>query len=292
MKQLQNLMIDILTNGQERKTRSGVVQSVFRRDFTHDMRISFPATLGKKLAFNAMAGEGLWFSNGDTCLGSLRVYSGLSEGALTIWSKDCERWNNTRRRGGHSPEDLGKLYGHQWRRFGADDHRHGDNGVDQLQDLVTNMMTDPNSRYHIVQAYNPTDVDEESAALPPCHTGFQIYVDKTTGEFDLDWTQRSVDVFLGLPFNIASYGWLMCVLGQITGLTPRFLYGSLKDTHLYMDHSEAITEYLSRTPSDEPCRLRMPHITCLEDLKYLTAADFSLENYNPQPAIKAPLSVG
>lgn len=294
MKQTHNLMHDILLKGQRRETRSGVVYSVFRREIVHDMRISFPAPTTKKLMFNAMVGEGLWFANGDTCLGSLRVYSNLAEDAWTIWSNDCKRWHSKGdiqdAEGNIIPkDDLGKLYGDQWRDFGGSNSVEG---VDQLQNLVDKMKNDPNSRYMIVQAYNPYDIADNAMALPPCHTGFQVYVDRETGEFDLDWTQRSVDVFLGLPFNIASYGWLMCVLGSITGLTPRFLYGSLKDTHIYESHLEAVGTQLSRIPSDKPCQLIMPSIKSLDDLKHLTAADFSLTDYDPMPAIKAPLSVG
>lgn len=293
MKQLQQLMHDICLSGQRRETRSGVVHSVFRREFTHDMRTGFPATTGKKLAFKAMVGEGLWFTNGDTCLSSLRHYSNLSADAWTIWSNDCARWHSIPRfydNGNVVPkDDLGALYGDQWRDYGGTE---SEEGVDQLQNLIDKMKDDPNSRYMIVQAYNPSDVNSDAAALPPCHTGFQVYVDRETGEFDLDWTQRSVDVFLGLSFNIASYAWLMCVLGSITGLTPRFLYGSLKDTHIYDAHMEGVTEYLSRTIGDDVCHLVMPKIDNLYDLGGLTAADFSLSNYNPQGAIKAPLSVG
>lgn len=294
MKQLQDLMREVHTNGQRRETRSGIVYSVFRREIVHDMRVRFPAPTTKKLMFKAMVGEGLWFGNGKTDLYSLRAYSGMERDQWTIWSNDCERWHTGTTHfdvdGNRvTSYDLGRLYGKQWRNFGETAE---DPGVDQLANLVDKMKNDPNSRYMIVQAYNPLDVDTNMAALPPCHTGFQVYVDRETGEFDLDWTQRSCDLFLGIPFNIASYGWLMEVLGQITGLTPRFLSGSLKDTHIYEAHLAAVDEQLNRTPLDQPTRLVMPEIKSLDDLKNLTANDFSLEGYDPMPAIKAPLLVG
>lgn len=291
MKQLLELMQDVLDNGQRRETRSGVVYSVFRREFVHDMRTRFPAPTTKKLMFNAMVGEGLMFANGENDLSSLRHRSCLDDNAWTIWTNDAKRWNSTRHREGADPEDLGKLYGHQWRNFGKDDY-NGIEGVDQLQNLIDKMKDDPNSRYMIVQAYNPLDIEDEAMALPPCHTGFQVYVDRETGEFDLDWTQRSVDVFLGLPFNIASYAWLMEVLGSITGLTPRFLTGSLKDVHIYEAHIEAVDAQLEREPEEQDTYMDFFRINSLDDLKDLTADDFHLHNYEPQSAIRAPLLVG
>ena len=284
MKQLHDLMQDILDNGKERSTRSGKVLSVFRRDFTHDMRTGMPFTMTKRLAFKSMMGELLWFLNGETDLTSLRKRSCLPEDSWTIWSNDCDRWNGVK-----GADECGNLYGHQWINFGETDYGCG---VDQISNLINKMKNDPCSRYMLVQAYNPMEVQFDEMALPPCHTGFQVYVDKDTGEFDLDWNQRSVDVFLGLPFNIASYAMLMVILGELTGLTPRYLYGSLKDTHIYVDHLPAVLEQLSREITECTAKVTFPKIDSLLDLKTLTAEDFILTDYNPQPAIKAPLSVG
>lgn len=291
MKQLHILMNEILNYGQRRETRSGDVLSVFRRDFEWDMRKGLPFPMSKKLAFNAVVGELLWFINGDTDLGTLREYTGLPEDAWTIWSDDCKRWNSSARRKGMDPTDLGKLYGHQWRRFG-EDLANGFDGVDQLANLIYNMKNSPTSRYLIVQAYNPVDIFEEEMALPPCHTGFQVYVDIETGEFDLDWTQRSSDIFLGAPFNIASYAMLMIILSKLTGLRPRYLFGSLKDTHIYTAHIPAVREQLSREETECNAWIELPEFSKLEDLSTLTAKDFILHDYNPQSAIKAPLLVG
>lgn len=181
MKQLHNLMLDIIFNGKDRETRSGEVRSVFRRDFTHDMRTGLPFPMTKGLAFNAMMGELLWFLNGETDLRSLRMRSCLKDDAWTIWTNDYKRWaeDPSLEKGS---QELGLLYGAQWRNFRG--------RVDQIANLVHNMQNSPTSRYLIVQAYDPEVVSENSAALAPCHTGFQVYVDTETGEFDLDWTQR------------------------------------------------------------------------------------------------------
>lgn len=295
MKQLHDLMIDILCNGQVRDTRSGKVRSVFRREFTHDMRKGLPLPMTKKLAWEPMMGELLWFLNGETDLPSLRHYSCLSKDAWTIWTNDCERWHSRGSprldsEGEEVPkDDLGKLYGHQWRRFGETAEEVG---VDQLANLVKNMKSSPTSRYLIVQAYNPYDIYWDDMVLPPCHTGFQVYVDIETREFDLNWTQRSVDVALGLPFNIASYAMLMAILGELTGLKPRYLYGDLKDTHLYEAHLPGIYEQLIREPRECTAKLNMPGIDSLSQLKYMTADNFRLTGYDPDPAIKMPLLVG
>lgn len=285
MKQLKDLMLDVAFNGQERRTRSGDVLGVFRRDFVHDMREGLPFPMTKKLAFKAMIGELLWFMSGKCDLKSLRKFSGLSDDAWTIWTNDYKRWIPD----GNNEESLGKLYGHQWRNYGGTDTTKG---TDQLANLIFHMMNSETSRYLIVNAYNPKDISEGEVALPPCHMGFQVYIDVVTGEFDLDWTQRSVDVFLGLPFNIASYGVLMTILGHMTGLKPRFLYGSLKDTHIYKNHLPAVYTQLKREVRPCTAKLTLPEILSLQDICNLTADDFKLENYNPDPAIKAPLSVG
>lgn len=284
MHRLQSLMADVMCNGWDRTTRSGEVRSVFHRTFKHDMRSSFPAVTCKPLAWKAMVGELLWFLNGETDIDSLRHRSNIAEGKWTIWSNDKTRWHETGDRG-VPEESLGKLYGEQWRSFGTDN-------VDQIANLIKTMKEDPSSRYMIVQAFDPQVVSRGEAALPPCHTGFQVYVDINTGEFDLDWTQRSVDVFLGLPFNIASYATLMLIISELTGLTPRYLIGSLKDTHIYHAHMDQVEEYTKRIPIPSSLKITMPAINSLDDLKGLTAEDFKIENYESHPKLSAPLLVG
>jgi len=282
MQKYLNLLRDVRDNGQKRFTRSGVVYSVFDRKIEFDMREHFPAPTTKRLMWKAMVGELLWFLNGKNDLTSLRHYSDLDDDAWTIWTDDCKRWHEASERE-CDKEDLGKLYGHQWRNVGGD----------QIAKLVHKMIHDKNSRYQIVMAWNPEDIDNDEMALAPCHLGFTVYVDGN--EFDLKWRQRSVDTFLGLPFNIASYGLLMHILGKITGLTPRRLIGDLDDVHIYHDHLDAVNEQLSRVPEEDPDRLPqvvLPDINWLHDLVDLTAKDFTLINYRPQPAIPAKLSVG
>lgn len=284
MIQTHRLYEDIAKNGKIRKTRSGNTKAVFVREFRHDMRERFPLPNTKSVNMNLVLGELLWFASGMNDLPSLRRFSCLSEDAWTIWTDDCKRWHSVKDRSPLGKEDLGKLYGHQWRNFG--------DSVDQLANLVEGMKSSPTSRYLLVQAYNPKDVAEDAMALPPCHTGFQVFVDTDTGEFDLDWTQRSVDSFLGLPFNIASYASLMVILGELTGLTPRILTGSLKDTHIYEDHFEAVMTQYNRTILPSRVTLKCPPIKLLDDLTGLVASDFEVLGYSPQPAIRAKLSVG
>lgn len=296
MNQTHDLMMEVAITGQRRETRSGMVRGVFKRDLKWDLREGLPFPTTKRLMLRACIGELLMFINGCTTLSSLRHYSNAAQStSWTIWSNDCNRWhsNGIARYDVDDnvldADDLGRLYGAQWRRFGeTKDH----SGVDQLANLVENMKNSPMSRYLIVQAYNPIDIDGDMAALPPCHTGFQVYVDAETGEFDLDWTQRSVDTFLGLPFNIASYAILMLILGQLTGLKPRFLTGSLKDVHIYEAHLPAVYEQLQRVPQESDISLILPKFDTLDDLASLTAQDFIVENYHPEAAIKAPLLVG
>ncbi len=279
MKQYLDLLADVIHTGKARETRSGTTISVFKRDFEHDMRTGFPVPTTKHFAFNAMVGEALWFLNGLTDLPSLRRFSCLEPKAWTIWTNDCKRWHAGLEREFES-EDCGLLYGHQWRNL---------DGMDQIANLIADMMHNPTSRYMLVQSYNPVTRHRDESCLPACHTGFQVYVD---GEFfDLDWTQRSVDVGLGLPFNVASYALVMKVLEKITGLTPRFLSGSLKDVHVYKDHLPGLKEQLLREPHTLP-EIVMPEISSLADLKTLTASDFSLTEYEPHKPIKMPLSVG
>ena len=274
MKQLHDLMRDILANGNKRDTRSGEVTSVFHREVKFDMREGLPFPMTKRLAFKSMMGELLWFLSGECNIPDLRMRSNLPPRAWTIWTPDAKRWGS---------EDLGKLYGYQWRNYGGE--------VDQIQDLVDKMRDDQASRYLIVNAYNPQDISEKTMALPPCHMGFQVYIEGE--EFDLKWSQRSVDVFLGLPYNIASYGMLMKILQRLTGLTPRHLIGTLGDTHIYTNHIPQVNEQLSRDIYQCCATVDLPEdLHSLRDILLYTARDFKMDNYYPHPPIKADLCVG
>lgn len=297
MQNYKDLLQKIITEGEERDTRSGKTRSIFGEHLAFDLRAGFPAVTTKKLAFKSMAGELLWFLNGKTDLPSLRKYSDLSEDAWTIWTNDCLRWHQKRAQSpaysgemGYTEcndvEDLGELYGYQWRTLETEFLRT----IDQMQNLITSIKENPSSRYHIVCAWNATTVALGRTALAPCHVLFQCYVtDK--GELDLMWYQRSVDTFLGLPFNIASYALLSHIICELTGLTPRYLKCTLGDVHVYEGHLEAVSELLSREPKELP-KIRIPKLETLDDLKGLTAKDFELVGYEPHGPIKAPLSVG
>lgn len=289
MKNYQDLLTKVLIHGEERDTRSGKVYSLFGENLEFDLREGFPAVTTKKLLFNLVAGELLWFLNGRTDLPALRYYSNLPEGARTIWTDDYERWiaeNPT-----HIPlkegtkECLGKLYGWQWRNFEGRNYE-----VDQIQELINKIKYNPKSRYLVVSAWHPSDIAEEAMALGACHNMFQCYV-SSDGYLDLMFNLRSSDVFLGNPYNIASYALLTHILGSFTGLTPRFLKCNLGDTHIYLNHVEAVKQQLGNVPKALPT-LSMPFPKSLEDLSHLTAKDFKLEGYEHYGVIKAPLSVG
>jgi len=289
MKSYKEILRSVLINGEERDTRSGKCITMFQETFTHDMRDGFPAVTTKKLAFKTMMGELLFFLSGKTDLDSLRWYSNLPKDAWTIWTNDAERF------GGKGNKELGPIYSVQWRNF-------NNQGVDQIRKLIDGLKNDPTSRYHRVTAWNPVPMDEKSIALPACHTDFECFV-SDDGYLDLRWNQRSVDSFLGLPFNIASYGALMCILGEITGYKPRYLFGNLGNTHIYTEHLDQVRELLSRQCRPLP-QIKMPEIgiqyskgggyLCdeLDHLLVMTASDFGLANYDPHPAINAPLLVG
>lgn len=280
MQNLLDLTRDIMMHGEDVETRSGTVRRVFDRRMEWDLREGYPLTESKRMPFKTVMGELLWFLGGHTDLPSLRRLSELPEDAWTIWTDDCTRWHaNGRPEHAESDEDLGRLYGYQWRR----------GGVDQIQNLIDKIKTDPTSRYLKVVTWNSEDVANNTMALPPCHTDFTVFVQ---GEYlDLKWRQRSVDTFLGLPFNIASYAALLEILAELAGKTARYLKADLDDVHIYHNHFDAVDEFLER-PEGSYCRLAVPVLDTLEDLSEMTASAFSVIDYNPEPAIKAPLSVG
>ena len=263
------LMAEILYEGPDKKDRTGTgTKSVFGRTIRHDMSLGFPILTSKKISFNAARTELLWILQGRTDL------KYLEDNGVKYWRPDYER-------SGRTDETLGPVYGKQWRDF---------DGVDQLYNLIDAIRYDSNSRRMMVSAWNVSEIDE--MALPPCHYGFQVYVNN--GVMDLMWQQRSADVFLGLPYDIAMYGLLLEMLAKGSNLIPGQLIGQLGDCHLYNNHLEQAKEYLSR-----PRRV-MPSLKLHDGLSigysarvYIPdAKDIELIKYNPLPAIKAPLSVG
>ena len=265
----RGLMAGVLYNGKDKTDRTGTgTKSVFGRSIEHDMSLGFPILTTKKISFNAARTELLWILNGRTDL------KYLEDNGVKYWRPDYER-------SGRTDETLGPVYGKQWRDF---------NGRDQLADLVNAIHYTPDSRRMIVSAWNPAELSE--MALPPCHYAFQVYVND--GVIDLMWQQRSADVFLGLPYDITMYGLLLEMLAKGSGLKAGRLIGQLGDCHLYSNHYKQAIEYLSRSKRVLP-ELELDSGLFFEKkygLHIPLKQEIKLNNYNPLPAIKAPLSVG
>ena len=270
----RGLMGGILHGGSDKADRTGTgTKSVFGRTIRHDMSLGFPILTGKKISFNAARTELLWILNGRTDL------KYLEDNGVKYWRPDYER-------SGRTDETLGPVYGKQWRDF---------NGVDQLEQLVYSISTNPNSRRLMVSAWNPADMPD--MALPPCHYGFQVYINN--GVMDLIWQQRSADVFLGLPYDIAMYGLLLEMLAKGARLKAGQLIGQLGDCHLYNNHLEQAQVYLDRPKRILPKLQLDEGVYMYSELGKLTnkvniptADKIKLLKYNPYPAIKAELSVG
>ena len=287
MKQYLDLLKDILENGNEREDRTGVgTVSVFGRQLRFKMSDGFPAVTTKSLAWRAVVSELLWFLEGSTnehrlaeIKNVLRSYSELTEKERnTIWTLNAE---NQGKALGYKNGELGPVYGKQWRSW---------LGFDQITTVINEIKNNPTSRRLLVNAWNVSEL--ETMALPPCHYGFQFYVDGD--KLSLMWSQRSVDSFLGLPFNIASYALLLHIIAYMTNKIPYELIGNLGDTHIYKNHIEQVKEQLKRTPHKLPT-LKLPDIDWNrgidEILKQVKTSDFVLENYEHDSTIKAPMAV-
>ena len=268
------LLGGIYHGGKNKDDRTGTgTKSVFGRTIIHDMELGFPILTSKRVSFNAARTELLWMLHGRTDL------KYLEDNGVKYWRPDYER-------SGRTDGTLGPVYGKQWRDF---------NGVDQLKTLVEDIKLNPNSRRLMVSAWNPADMPD--MVLPPCHYGFQVYINN--GEMDLIWTQRSVDVFLGLPYDIAIYGLLLEMLAKGAGLKAGQLIGQLGDCHLYNNHLDQAKEYLDRPKRILPKLQLDEGVYIYSELGKLTnkvnipmADKIKLLKYNPYPTIKAPLSVG
>ena len=276
MKQYLDLLKDILENGESKDDRTGTgTISVFGRQLRFDLRESFPAVTTKKLAWRACVGELLWFLEGSSDERRLaELTHGTREGVSTIWTPNAlaPYWKPKAQFNG----DLGRVYGVQWRDFG---------GVDQILKLVDGLKEDPNGRRHIVSAWNVGELDQ--MALPPCHVLSQFYVNKNK-ELSCHMYQRSVDVFLGLPFNIASYALLTHMVAHVCGLTVGELVISTGDTHIYSNHVVQVKEQLTRSPTSGPVLRLNPDVV---DIDKFTIDDIQLQNYVSMPSIKAPMAV-
>jgi thymidylate synthase len=263
-RQYLDLLADILENGVERGDRTGVgTRGVFGRQMRFDLSQGFPLLTTKKLHRKSIILELLWFLRGDT---NVRW---LQERGVSIWDEWADRETG----------ELGPVYGKQWRSWAAPDGRV----IDQIAAVAEGLKTNPNSRRHIVSAWNPADVDD--MALPPCHCLFQFFV--ADGKLSCQLYQRSADVFLGVPFNIASYALLTMMMAQVTGLEPGEFVHTLGDAHLYLNHLDQARLQLSR----EPLPLPTMHIAPRPDLFSFEYDDFQLEGYRPHPSIAAPIAV-
>ena len=267
MRTYLDMLRHVLEHGEERGDRTGTgTLSVFGYQNRYDLGASFPLLTTKKVHFKSVVYELLWLLKGDTNIKYLK------DNGVSIW----DEWAS-------ATGELGPVYGHQWRHFGGVAGQPG--GVDQIQDLLDQIRSKPTSRRLIVSAWNPADVPQ--MALPPCHTLFQFYV-HTDGRLDCQLYQRSADIFLGVPFNIASYALLTCLLAQATGLKPGTFVHTFGDLHLYQNHIEQAKLQLSREPKPLP-RLKLnPEVTDLFAFDY---GDITLEAYDPHPGIKAPVAV-
>jgi len=258
------LLGDILENGVDRGDRTGTgTRGVFGRQLRFDLGVGFPLLTTKKLHLKSIILELLWFLRGDS---NVRW---LQERGVSIW----DEWAN-------EDGELGPVYGKQWRSWEAKDGRV----IDQIAGVVKSIKTNPNSRRHIVSAWNPAEVDQ--MALPPCHCLFQFFV--ADGRLSCQLYQRSADVFLGVPFNIASYALLTQMMAQVTDLAPGEFVHTFGDAHLYMNHFDQARLQLSRTPYPAPLMTLNP---ARKDIFAFEYEDFTLSNYVAHPAIKAPIAV-
>ncbi len=264
MKQYLDLLRHILDHGAEKKDRTGTgTISAFGYQMRFDLAQGFPLLTTKKIFTKAVIYELLWLLQGDTNIKFLKDHG------VTIW----DEWADA---GG----DLGPVYGAQWRAW----KRPDGTSVDQIAQAVEMIKKTPDSRRIIVSAWNVGEI--EAMALPPCHAFFQFYV--LNGKLSCQLYQRSADVFLGVPFNIASYALLTLMMAQVTGLQPGEFIHTFGDVHIYLNHREQVALQLSREPRPLPNMTLNPKVQSIFDFKY---EDFTLEHYDPHPAIKAPVAV-
>ncbi|MCC9165531.1 thymidylate synthase [Pontibacter harenae] len=264
MKQYLDLMQHILDNGVKKEDRTGTgTLSVFGYQMRFNLADGFPMVTTKKVHLKSILHELLWFLKGDTNIQYLK------ENGVTIW----DEWADEN-------GDLGPVYGSQWRSWPTSDGRH----IDQISQVVHQLKNNPDSRRIIVSAWNVAEI--ENMKLPPCHAFYQFYV--AEGKLSCQLYQRSADVFLGVPFNIASYALLVLMMAQVTGLEPGEFIWTGGDTHLYLNHLEQAQKQLTREPKPLPTMKLNPDVKNIFDFKY---EDFELLNYEPHPGIKAPVAV-
>lgn len=305
MRQYLDLLEHIMEKGVDKMDRTGVgTRSVFGYQMRFDLSDGFPLLTTKKVPFRLIAEELLWFIAGDTQLRTLALkdvhiwdewpYKAyLLRNGKTVPATGSEEWNTgikafierikVDEAFAKEYGDLGPVYGYQWRHWPARDGKE----IDQLRDVVEQIKKDPNSRRLIVSAWNPADIEAMAkAGLPPCHCLYQFYV--ANGKLSCQLYQRSCDTFLGVPFNIASYALLTMMMAQVCDLEPGEFVWTGGDTHLYSNHFDQVKEQLSREPRKLPTLRMNPAV---KDLFAFKMEDFTLEGYDPHPAIKAPIAV-
>lgn len=264
MRQYLDLLREIMDSGTVKHDRTGVgTKSIFGHQMRFDLADGFPLLTTKKVHLKSIIYELLWFISGDTNIRFLWDHN------VTIW----DEWADEN-------GDLGPVYGHQWRSWPAPDGRK----IDQLSEVIDTIRRNPDSRRMLVCAWNPGEIDR--MALPPCHCLFQFYVSE--GRLSCQLYQRSADTFLGVPFNIASYALLTMMIARSCSLEPGEFIHTTGDTHIYLNHLDQVREQLSREPRPLPRMILNPDVRDVFDFKY---SDFTLEGYDPWPAIKAPVAV-
>ncbi len=264
MRTYLDLLRHVLDHGARKADRTGTgTVSVFGHQMRFDLAQGFPLLTTKKVHLKSIIHELLWFLQGDT---NIRY---LKDNGVSIW----DEWADEN-------GDLGPIYGYQWRSWPARDGRH----IDQISEVVRTLKTNPDSRRIIVSAWNVGELD--AMKLPPCHAFFQFYV--ADGKLSCQLYQRSADIFLGVPFNIASYALLTMMMAQVTGLKPGDFVHTLGDAHIYLNHLDQVNLQLSREPRALPTLRLNPEVRDIFAFKY---EDFTLEGYDPHPGIKAPVAV-
>jgi thymidylate synthase len=264
MHQYLDLLRHVKSNGTVKKDRTGTgTISVFGYQMRFDLNEGFPLLTTKKIHLKSVIYELLWFLTGDTNVKFLK------DNGISIWDEWADDMGN-----------LGPVYGHQWRSWSS----HNGESIDQIKILIDQIKVNPDSRRLIVSAWNVADIDQMK--LPPCHAFFQFYV--ANGRLSCQLYQRSADIFLGVPFNIASYALLTMMIAQVCGLRLGEFVHTLGDAHIYLNHEEQVTQQLSREPKTLPIMTLNKSIDNIFDF---TFDDFSLEGYDPDPLIKAPVAV-
>ena len=288
MKEYLSALEHILQTGKDRKDRTGIgTKGVFGYQMRFDLKEGFPAVTTKKLAWKSVVSELLWFLEGSTDERRLaEIHYGKKRRDLveknTIWTANADKqgrelgYTNT-----ETTKELGPIYGNQWRSWSANNKT-----TDQIKEVIHNLKKDPYGRRHIVSAWNALDIDR--MALPPCHTMFQFYVQNKRLSCQL--YQRSADMFLGVPFSIASYSLLTCILAQILNLKPGEFVWTGGDCHIYKNHLLQVKEQVARKPMAPPS-LKIPSFSSIEEVLKSKPADYILANYKPMKSIRAPMAV-